>query len=60
MKELKETLAKRFYTYLCYDRKSDLRFHDPSPNNKSHHERLREDANRLADIAIKDFKTCID
>lgn len=56
MKELKETLAKRFYTYLCYDQKSDTRFHDPSPNNKEHWDRVKQDANKLAEIAINDFK----
>ena len=56
MKELKETLTKRFYTYLCYDQKSDLRFHDPSPNNKDYWDRVKKDAYRLAEIAIEDFK----
>ena len=56
MKELKETLAERFYTYLCYDQKSDLTFKDPSPKNQQHWEKVMKDANRLAEIAIEDFK----
>lgn len=56
MKKLKQTLAQRFYTYLCYDQVSDERFHSPSPDNNEHWNRVKKDTDRLADIAIKELK----
>jgi hypothetical protein len=56
MKTLKETLTQRFYTYFCYDQVASRRFEDPSPSNAAHWERVRKDAERMADIAVKEIK----
>lgn len=56
MTESKEILASRFYNYLCFDQKSDTEFHNPFSENKQYWERLMQDANELAEIALNDNK----
>ena len=52
MKNLKESLTERFYTYLTYDQVKNLKFQSPFTDNSDYHRRVREDAERMADIAI--------
>ena len=52
MKNLKELLTERFYTYLTYDQVKNLKFQSPFTDNSDYHRRVREDAERMADIAI--------
>ena len=47
----KEILVSAIVTYLNYDQLSDTRFHDPSDENIEHHNRIKKDAVRIADIA---------
>lgn len=53
---LREVLIDRFYTYLCYDQKSDTRINNPFPNNKKHWENVKKDAENLADLVILEMK----
>lgn len=52
MKIKKEELIKAIETYLIFDQVSDERLHNPSPTNKSHHEKIKKDAEKLTEIAI--------
>jgi hypothetical protein len=52
MSNKKEELAKAIETYLIFDQVSDERLNDPSPANKSHHEKIKKDAEKLTEIAI--------
>jgi hypothetical protein len=52
MSNKKEELAKAIETYLIFDQVSDERLHNPSPANKSHHEKIKKDAEKLTEIAI--------
>lgn len=53
MKDRKEDLVKAIVTYLNYDQITDIRFYDPSDRNRDHHLRIRKDAKRIANIAIR-------
>jgi len=52
MENKKEELIKAIETYLIFDQVSDERLHNPSPSNKTHHEKIKEDAKKLAEIVI--------
>lgn len=45
-------LEKVIATYLQYDQKADDRWHDPSPDNKDYHDRVKKDAENIAKIAV--------
>jgi hypothetical protein len=56
MKKLEQALTKRFYTYLCYDQISHGKFEDPSSKNKEYWERVRKDAEGMANLVICELK----
>lgn len=51
-KALKGNLEQRFYTYLCYDQKANVKFENPSSENAQHWGRVKQDAERMADLVI--------
>ena len=55
MKNLKELLTERFYTYLTYDQVKNLKFQSPFTDNSDYHRRVREDAERMAELAIHEL-----
>ena len=57
MKDSKEKLARAFYTFLIYDQfVGRLDFINPFSSNSAQHERIKKDADRMADIAISELQ----
>ena len=56
MKDSKEKLARAFYTFLIYDQAGRLDFINPFSSNSAQHERIKKDADRMADIAISELQ----
>ena len=56
MKDLEKTLTERFYTYLCYDQKAHRKFEDPSSKNAQYWGRVRKDAERMANLVIRELE----
>lgn len=54
-KEKAESLVLKFKIFLNYDQVSNLKFHDPSPQNIDYHKRVKKDAKRLALIAVDEI-----
>lgn len=51
--ENKEKLIEIVYNYLCYDLKSDNRWHDPSSKNE-HWLNVKKDAENIVNLIIKE------
>jgi len=56
MKELEQTLTERFYTYLCYDQKANTKWQDPSKKNAQYWDKVRKDAERMANLVIRELE----
>lgn len=54
-KVLRENLEQSFYTYLCYDQKANIKFEDPSSQNAQYWGRVKQDAERMADLVIREL-----
>lgn len=55
MKDSKEKLARAFYTFLIYDQVGRLDFINPFSSNSAQHERIKKDADRMAELAIHEL-----
>jgi hypothetical protein len=53
----KERLVQSIKTYINFDMKSDLTWHDPSPANTERAKRVLKDAENIAKIAIDQLLT---
>jgi len=56
MKNSKEKLARAFYTFLIYDQVGRLDFINPFSSNSAQHERIKKDAEIMAEIAISELQ----
>jgi hypothetical protein len=56
MKNSKEKLAQTFYNFLIYDQVGRLEWVKPFSDNSEQHERIKKDADRMAEIAINELK----
>lgn len=55
METQKEKLAKSFYNFLLYDQIGRLEWVKPFSDNSAQHERIKKDAERMAELAIKEL-----
>jgi len=55
METKKEKLAKSFYNFLIYDQIGRLEMVRPFSDNSAQHERIKKDADRMAELAIKEL-----
>lgn len=55
METQKEKLAKSFYNYLVYDQIGRLEMVKPFSDNSAQHERIKKDAEKMAELAIKEL-----
>jgi len=50
---MKKLLTERFYNALVYDQVASTKWQSPFSDNSDYHNRVRKDAERLANIAIE-------
>ena len=55
MKSSKEKLAESFYNYLVYEQIGRGEIVTPFSDNSAQHERIKKDAEKMAEIAIKEL-----
>ena len=53
---MKKLLTERFYDALIYDQVSSTKWQSPFSDNSDYHNRVRKDAERLAEISINELK----
>jgi hypothetical protein len=56
MKNSKEVLAQTFYNYLIYEQVGRTDFINPFSSNSAQHERIKKDAEIMAEIAISELQ----
>jgi hypothetical protein len=54
--KLEQALIQRFYTYLCYDQQAHRKFEDPSSKNSEYWDRVRKDAESMANLVIRELE----
>ena len=55
MKSSKEKLTESFYNYLVYEQIGRGEIVNPFSDNSAQHERIKKDAEKMAEIAIKEL-----
>ncbi len=53
---MKKLLTERFYNVLIYDQVANTKWQSPFSDNSDYHNRVRRDAEKLAQIAINQLK----
>ena len=53
---MKKLLTERFYNALVYDKVTSTKWQSPFSDNSDYHNRIKKDAERLAQIAINELK----